>query len=296
MKILVSGASGFIGSAAVSDLEHRGHSVVPLVRSKTNNKAAQVAWEPSRGIIGVLPNTIDAVVHLAGENIVGRWTKSKKDRIYTSRITGTQILAGCLAAMEPKPKAFISASAIGVYGNRGDAVLTETSPAGEGFLGSVCRDWEAAAEPARQAGIRVVNLRIGMVLATHGGALAKMLPAFRIGLGGALGSGRQWVSWISLTDVVRAIAFALETETLSGPVNTVAPEPVTNACFAKTLGAALHRPAVIPIPAPVLRWTMGDFAQETLLASTRAIPEKLIQAGFRFEHPSLKPALSAMFA
>lgn len=294
MKILVSGAGGFIGSAAVAHLEARGRSVVRLVRAAAEADPNAIVWEPTAGRMAPLPADIDAVVHLAGENVFGRWNERKKDAIYDSRVKGTRLLAERLADMRPRPKVFVCASAIGFYGNCGDTILTEAAPAGDGFLSRVCRDWETAAEPARAAGIRVVSLRLGMALGRHGGALAKMLPAYKMGMGGVIGDGNQWISWIALTDVVRAIAFALETDALSGPVNTVSPDPMQNRTFTKTLGHALHRPELAPVPATLLRFLFGDFADETLLASTRAIPQKLQDAGFQFEHPTLQPALEAI--
>ena len=291
MKILVSGATGFIGSAVAAHLESLGHTVVRLSRRAGENT---VVWEPDAGRIGSLPDDLDAVVHLAGENIFGLWTTRKKERIYASRVKGTTLLAEHLAAMRVRPGVFVCASAVGYYGDGGETVLTEQSPAGSGFLSRVCREWEAATQPAQAAGVRVVNLRLGMVLDRRGGALAKMLPAFKMGLGGVLGSGRQWGRWIALADAVRVIAFALTAETPCGPVNAVAPEPVTNRTFTKTLAETLHRPAILPAPAAVLRLLPGKFADETLLSSTRALPEKLLNSGFSFNHSTLREALAAL--
>jgi uncharacterized protein (TIGR01777 family) len=296
MKVLVSGASGFIGSASVAYLQDRGHSVVRLVRNRTAQESATVLWAPSAGQIGPLPEGIDAVVHLAGESILGRWTKRKKERIYASRILSTQLLARQLASLNNKPKVFICASAVGYYGSRCDTVLSEKCECGQSFLSQVCRDWEAASEPARSAGIRVVNLRLGMVLSKQGGALAKMLPAFKLGLGGVIGDGRQWVSWISLADAVRIIEFALTEDTLCGPVNAVAPEPVDNRTFTKTLSSVLNRPAVLRIPSMLLKLSLGQCADETLLASTKAIPEKLLNTGYSFTHCTLASAMSDISA
>lgn len=289
MNILLSGASGFLGSAAAAHLEAHGHTVIRLSRRPGHDA---IVWDVPAARIDPLPPPIDAVVHLAGENIFGRWSRAKKDRIYTSRVAGTRLLAGHLAAMTPKPKVLICASAVGYYGSRGDEILTEDAACGTGFLSRTCRDWEAAADPARQAGIRVVNLRLGMVLDARGGALAKMLPAFKMALGGPVGSGRQWLSWISLTDVLRIIDVALTNAALSGPVNAVAPEPVQNRTFAKTLGHTLRRPARLPLPAVLLKIALGRFAEETLLSSARAVPQKLQTAGFQFTHPALTAALS----
>ena len=294
MKVLVSGAGGFIGSVVTAKLLECGHSVIGLTRSTINEGADCVVWDPAARQLGALPETLDAVVHLAGENIYGRWTNAKKEAIRASRVKGTLLLAERLAVMRQKVKVFVCASAVGFYGNRGDAVLTETAAAGDGFLSRVCREWEDAAEPARLAGIRIVHLRLGMVLAKDGGALAKMLPAFKMGMGGVLGDGRQWVSWISLADAVRALLFVLEHESLAGPVNMAAPEPVQNREFTEVMGHLLHRPVRLQLPAIILRFIFREFADETLLASTRAVPEKLMNAGFRFEYPGLEQALSVI--
>lgn len=292
MIILVSGATGFIGAAVVEHLRSLGHRVVRLVRG--DRQAGDVLWEPSVRRMDPLPDRLDAVVHLAGENILGRWTRRKRDAIYTSRVNGTRYLAESLSQMPSPPKVFVCASAIGYYGHTGDESVTEETPSGDGFLSRVCRDWEAATQPAATAGIRTVNLRLGMVLAKHGGPLAKMLLPFKLGLGGPLGSGRQWVSWIALADVVRIVAFALDAETLAGPLNAVAPEPAGNRAFAGALAAALHRPAVIPVPSSLLVLALGDCAKETVLASVRATPEKLLAAGFCFSHPTLNEAFAAI--
>ena len=294
MVILVSGSTGFVGAAVVEHLQSLGHAVVRLVRGEA--RGGDVSWNPAAGRIDPLPDTLDAVVHLAGENILGRWTQRKKDAIYTSRVNGTRLLAETLARMERPPNVLVCASAIGFYGDCGDEPVTEAASPGDGFLSGVCRDWEAAAEPAAGAGIRVVHLRLGMVLAPHGGALGKMLVPFKLGLGGRLGTGRQWVSWITLADVVRIVAFALETESLVGPVNAVAPEPVRNRAFTARLAAALHRPAVIPLSAAVLTAAMGQCARETLLAGVRAKPEKLQSLNFQFTHPTLETALSEILS
>ncbi len=288
--ILISGSTGFIGSAAATHFQSAGHTILRLSRSPGKNA---VSWQPLAGRMDALPDHVEAVVHLAGENIFGRWTKRKKERIYASRVHGTTLLADHIAAMKYKPKVLICASAVGYYGDSGDAILTEQSPPGDGFLSRVCRDWETAAESARQAGIRTVHLRLGMVLDKNGGALAAMLPVFKLGLGGVLGGGTQWVSWISRADVIRIIDFAIQTETLSGPVNAVSPQPVQNRLLTRTLGRLLHRPTFLSAPAAVLRLGLGDFAQETLLASSRAVPEQLLKAGFVFTHPTLEEAVSA---
>ncbi len=293
MNILVSGGSGFIGAVAVDSFCSQGHKVIRLVRPSAGQpSASSVVWEPSSGRLDALPQPLDAVVHLAGENILGLWTQAKKQRIYDSRIKSTALLAARLAELPQKPSVFICASAVGFYGHCGDAVLTETAGCGQGFLSRVCRDWEAATEPAYRAGIRTVCLRFGMVLAEHGGALAKMLPVFRLGLGGAIGDGSQWTSWITLADAVRVIGFAIDNILLAGAVNAVVSEPVRNSELTKELGRVLHRPAALAVPSSLLRLGLGDFAREVLLSSTRAVPEKLRSAGFAFRHPSLGAALA----
>ncbi|MBI4323331.1 MAG: TIGR01777 family protein [Candidatus Omnitrophica bacterium] len=275
MKILVSGSHGFLGSALVPFLIPRGHQVTRLVRP----------YDPA-ALDGV-----EAVVHLAGENIIGRWTPEKKTRIRDSRVNGTRVLAESLARLAPPPQVLVCASAVGYYGDRGEERLQEDSPAGSGFLAEVCREWEAATLPAVQQGIRVVNLRIGMVLSPQGGALAKMFPAFRLGLGGCLGSGRQYLSWIALDDLLEAITFALAAPNLRGPVNAVAPTPVTNRAFTKTLGRLLGRPTLCPVPAFAARLVFGEMAQELLLASARVMPAALLASGFAFRYPDLDGAL-----
>jgi uncharacterized protein len=292
MNILVTGASGLIGSALVSSLTAAGHDVTRLVRSqpKPGEKAAR--WDPIAGSVDVSGlQGVEAVVHLAGENIAERWTAAKKVQIRDSRVRGTQVLCEALNGLAPPPKVLVSASAIGYYGNRDAEVLTEDSPAGAGFLAEVCQAWEAATEPARQRGIRVVRLRFGVVLSAAGGALAKMLPPFRLGLGGVLGSGRQYMSWIALDDAVAAIQHAIVTDGLQGPVNAVAPHAVTNQEFTKTLGKVLGRPTVLPMPAFAARLMFGEMADELLLASARVQPAKLQASGYSFRYPELEGAL-----
>jgi hypothetical protein len=264
-----------------------------LVRRPPARERGEIQWDPNAGRLD--PESlagVDAFVHLSGENVaVLRWTNAAKNRIRDSRVNSTHLLADAISRMRPLPRVLVVASAVGCYGNRGDELLTEDSPPGSGFLAGVCREWEAAAEPARAAGVRVVNVRIGIVLSSAGGALAKMLTPFRLGLGGVIGSGRQWMSWIALSDLVRAFEFTLNSSGLEGPVNAVSPQPVTNREFTKTLGAAVHRPTVMPIPASMLHLALGEMADETLLASTRVIPERLTAAGFAFEYPRLEDAL-----
>ena len=298
MKVLVSGASGFVGSRLTARLTDDGHQVTRLVRSHPKPERAEIQWDAAAG--GLEPSALagfDAVVHLAGENISqGRWTDAKKARIRHSRVRGTQLLAQTLARPAGRPKVLVTASAIGFYGNRGDEQLDEQSPPGSGFLADVCRQWESATEPAAEAGIRVVPLRLGLVLSSTGGALAKMLPIFRLGLGGPLGSGRQYVSWITLDDVIGAIQHAIAADSLRGPVNAVAPHPVTNREFTRALGRALRRPALLPVPAFALRVILGQMANELLLASTRVVPRRLLDSGFRFRDPGLESALKRVLA
>ncbi len=290
MKILISGSNGLVGSTLIPFLTTGDHSVARLVRDRG---AQGVYWNPADGEIDKAKlEGFDAVVHLAGENIAdGRWSDEKKKRILDSRVEGTRLLAGALAKLDKKPKVLVCASAIGYYGDRGDEILDETAAPGDGFLSDVCVAWEQAAEPARAAGIRVVHLRIGAVFAADGGALAKMVLPFKLGLGGTLGSGNQYMSWTTIDDVVGMILFAIEHEDLSGPVNAVAPNPVTNRELTKTLGRVLARPTLIPVPAFAFRLALGEIADELLLASTRVVPTKLQQAGYSFRFAELEPAL-----
>jgi uncharacterized protein len=293
MIIAVTGSTGLVGSALVTALEARGHLVRRLVRGSISDGDHEIRWNPDQGEIDAAElNGIDGVVHLAGENIAGgRWTESFKRRILESRTKGTRLLAETLAGLEMKPSVLVSASAIGYYGNRHDEEVDELAPSGNGFLAEVCREWEAATEPAHDAGIRVVKLRIGPVLSPKGGALAKMLTPFKLGLGGVIGSGRQYFSWIALDDLVNAIVFAVENESLVGPVNAVAPGAVTNRDFTKTLGRVLGRPTIFPMPAFAARLAFGEMADEMLLGGVKVAPHELIKTGFRFEYPQLEPAL-----
>ena len=292
MNILVTGSTGLVGSAVVPFLTTGGHRVVRLVRG-TACGPDEVEWNPQAGTIDAAKlEGLDAVVHLAGENIAtGRWSAAKKARIRDSRVNGTRVLSEALAKLSRKPRVLVGASAIGFYGERGDDVMTESSNTGTSFLCNVCRDWEAATEAARSAGIRVVNLRIGVVLTPRGGALEKMLLPFKFCAGGVVGTGRQFWSWIALDDVVGVIHHAITHEELSGPVNAVSPEPATNRDFTKTLGRVLGRPTIAPLPAFVVKLLMGEMGEELLLASTRVVPNRLQATGYQFRCPTLDGAL-----
>lgn len=339
-RILISGASGLIGAVLIPALEKRGDEVYRLVRRDPVNEL-EIQWEPMQAVSPRTVSGFDAVIHLSGENVAGRWTQAKKQRIRDSRVISTRNLAEAIAHADTPPKTFLCASAIGYYGNRGDEVLTEESQVGEGFLASTCREWEEASEPAARAGIRVVNLRIGIVLSRQGGALKQMLLPFRLGLGGRIGSGRQWLSWIHIDDLVAAVLHILDSGVsvvecqslspeppvappfprsvreggnsdstepstmamerrapspglLNGPVNLVAPNPVTNAEFTKTLARVLRRPAFFTVPASAARLIFGALADEGLLASTRVVPRKLVASGFVFQYSELHRALESL--
>jgi uncharacterized protein (TIGR01777 family) len=294
MTVAVTGATGLIGSELVTRLRAQGHVVRRLLRSARDNGPDDTRWDVASG---ALPRNaledVDAVVHLAGEPVAHRWTAARKDAIRESRVRATKQLAAAVAAMDRPPRVFLSGSAIGFYGDRGDELVDETAPPGDDFLARVCVDWEAAAAPVVEAGVRLVLLRTGIVLSPHGGALARLLPVFRIGAGGPLGAGTQWMSWIGLHDQVRAIEHALCTESVRGATNLVAPNPVTNAEFATTLGRVLARPALVPVPAFALELLYGEMARATLLSGQRVIPRALIGAGFEFNQPTLEGALRA---
>lgn len=292
LNVLVSGASGLVGSALVPFLTTGGHRVTRLSRSPHPGEAA-IQWDPSAGQIDIAGlEGMDAVVHLAGENIAaGRWNEATKARISDSRRQGTQLLAASLARLTTRPRVLVSASAIGFYGDRGAELLQEDSPAGSGFLADVCREWEAATAAAVDSGIRVINLRIGVVLSAAGGALAKLLPPFQLGAGGRVGSGQQYMSWIALDDLIGVILHAISTEALRGPVNGTAPSPVTNQEFTKTLGRVLGRPTILPVPAAALRLALGEMADEMLLASQRVQPTRLEATRYSFRFPDLEGAL-----
>ena len=291
MRVLISGATGLVGTGLAGLLGARGDQVLRLTRGPAAPGA--VPWDPQVGALDPRAlEGLDAVVHLAGENIAGgRWTPARKARIRESRVQGTRLLCERLAQCQRPPAVLASASAIGYYGDRGEALLSEDSPSGQGFLAEVCRAWEEAAEPARTHGLRVAHLRFGMILSARGGALARMLLPFRLGLGGRIGSGRQYLSWIALDDALRVLCQVLDQPTLRGPLNVVAPQPCTNAEFTQTLGQVLRRPTVLPLPAWAARLALGEMAEGLLLSSQRVLPARLLESGFRFELPDLAGAL-----
>ena len=290
-RVLVTGASGPIGAALLPSLEQAGAEIVRMVRGPAKN-SAQVSWNPAGTLAPEAVSGFEAVIHLAGESVVGRWTTAKKAAIRDSRVLGTKTIATALAQTKSKPRAFVCASAVGFYGDHGDEILTEASASGQGFLPEVCREWETASRIAADAGIRTVNIRIGLVLSPKGGALAKMLPAFKLGLGGRLGPGTQWWSWIHIDDIVGAIHHAIRTTAVSGPMNLVAPNPVQNSGFTKVLASVLGRPAFFPVPAAVLKLAFGSMAADELfLASQRVAPEKLRTTGYSFHFEELRAAL-----
>jgi uncharacterized protein (TIGR01777 family) len=296
MNIAMTGASGLVGSALVPELVKGGHKVIRLVRHAAQPGTPELCWDANGAPMPSLFEGFDAVIHLAGENVAGRWTEDKKRRILESRVNGTRHLADSVAVMVKPPRVLVMASAVGYYGNRGDEVLTEGSAPGTDFLADVCQQWEAAAQPAEAAGIRVVKLRLGVVLAKQGGALAKLLTPFKLGLGGKIASGRQYWSWVALPDVTAAFVHAVENDSLRGPVNVTSPNPVRNADFTKALGRALHRPTIFPMPAFAAKFALGEMAEAMLLASQRAEPSKLAASGYRFKHPELDGALAAVLA
>lgn len=294
MNILISGASGLVGRELTQSLAAQGHHVFVLRR---DTPQAAPFWNIDRKIIELGPcKQVDAVINLAGENIAaGRWTVARKERILRSRIDSTRLLAEFFAQAEHKPNVLISASAVGIYGDRGDEELSEDSSPGTGFLAHVAQEWEAASQPARAAGIRVVNLRFGIVLSTEGGALAKMLPPFKLGLGGVMGSGRQWMSWISRDEIPHIITHILQHEELHGPVNAVSPCPARNREFTQMLAKTLCRPALLPAPRFLLELLLGELGRELLFASTKVQPSRLLESGYVFREPDLTTALNHLF-
>jgi uncharacterized protein (TIGR01777 family) len=298
MKILVTGSTGLVGTALVSELKEAGHTVCRLVRPDTNIEAIRgtggfdVKWDPVTGELGAAGVGADAVVNLAGASIAdGRWTRERKRLLRTSRVDTTHALVGALAKMAARPRVLVSASAIGYYGNRGDEVLDEQSAAGRDFLGDLAQGWEAEAEKAEVLGIRVVRARFGIILAEAGGALPQMARPFRFGMGGKIGSGQQWMSWVTLKDVVAILRFALENGAARGPMNVVSPQPTRNAEFTTVLAKALHRPAIFPAPAFALRLMLGEMADALLLSSQRVVPAQLEKLGYRFLQPDLQTTL-----
>ncbi len=290
MRILISGASGFVGSALMRELSGKGHSVSPLLRISSEHLPS---WDPVRGEIAASQlEGFDAVIHLAGASLAdGRWTRRRRHQFRESRVPATQLLCETLSQLKSPPKVFIGASAVGIYGSRADEKLDENSSPGTGFLAQLGQDWEEATLPASEAGIRVAHLRMGMVLGQSGGALPKLIPLFLAGLGGRLGNGRQWMSWVSLDDLLAMTRFILERDSLAGAFNAVADEPLRNVEFTRELARALNRPAWLPAPAFLLKLVLGKMADEMLLSSQQVRPARFLEAGFEFKHPNLASAL-----
>jgi len=293
LTVAVTGASGLVGTELSALLTSLGHRVLPITRKSAGDPGNAILWDPERGVANPQElESVDAIVHLAGENIAaGRWTAALKERIRRSRVEGTRTLVRSLSGLQNGPKTFVCASAIGFYGDRGEEILSESSAAGSGFLADVCRAWESEALAATQLGLRVVCVRTGVVLSPKGGALAKLLLPFKLGLGGVIGSGKQYWSWIGLNDLIKAFVFCIECENLHGPVNAVSPQALTNYDFTKTVGKVLHRPTIFPMPAFVARIALGEMADELLLSSTHVIPQKLQAHGFKFAQPDLTSCL-----
>ena len=293
MNIAITGSSGLVGSNLVSYLSEKGINTNRILRLNSQDNNTVINWHLENGNCNTAyPDGLDCVVHLAGENIAtGKWTKEKKDRIFKSRVDGTRLLCETISKLSKPPRVLVCASAIGFYGDRGDEILDEESSNGTGFLSEVCREWEKAANLAQQSGIRVVNLRFGMILSTAGGALAKMLSPFKLGFGGRLGNGNQYMSWVTIDDVAGIIYHAIITASLKGAVNAVSPNPVTNKLFTKTLGRILKRPTFLLMPGLAARLVFGEMANELLLSSARVVPTKLKQAGYTFKYPDLERAL-----
>lgn len=287
-RVAITGGRGFLGSALTQRLRNDGWRVQHLVRGEARPDREEIGWDPEKGSVDLVAlEGVDAIVHLAGENIAGVWTPGKKRRIHESRAVGTRVIAEAAVRLERPPRTFVGASGVGYYGDGGEVVLTEESPPGDDFLAGVCQAWEAGAAPAREAGIRVVHSRFGLVLDPEGGALATMLPVFRLGVGGRLGSGRQWMSWVARADAVRALSFLLDRDDLSGPVNVTAPEPVRNETFTRKLASAVRRPALLAVPSFALRAFTGGMGESLLLVSQRAVPDVLDRHGFDFRTPAI---------
>jgi uncharacterized protein len=295
MRILITGSHGLVGRALISELTKDGHEILSLVRHKSEG-ASEIEWHPNQGAIdSERVSGFDVVVHLAGESIAsGRWTDEKKRKIRESRVNGTTLLSQALARSSKPPATFISASAIGYYGNRADQLLDEKSAPGNDFLAEVCVAWERATGEAEARGVRTIHARFGIILDQEGGALAKMLTPFRMGVGGRIGDGKQWMSWIALVDVIKGLKFVIENDSITGPVNFVAPHPVTNSEFTKTLGDALSRPTLFPMPSFAVRLAFGEMGDALLLSSAKVEPRRLQQSGYRFEFENLQPALAAI--
>lgn len=291
MRVLIAGASGLVGSALIPALEAEGNEVTRLVR--TSAGTGEIEWHPNNDQLDPAKlEGFDAIINLAGENIAGgRWTDDQKRKIRDSRVNGTHLLSEAIAKLSTRPRVFVCASATGIYGDRGDEILDEQSDSGGGFLAGVCREWEQATEPAVQVGVRTVNLRFGPILARAGGMLAKLLTPFKMGMGGKVGSGKQYISWVAIDDAVGAIKIALSDGSIRGPLNVVSPNPVTNEVFTKTLGHVLSRPTALAIPAFAARLAFGEMADEMLLTSQRVVPKRLTEAGYEFQQPELEGAL-----
>jgi uncharacterized protein (TIGR01777 family) len=303
MKILITGSTGLVGTAITQDLQRTGHTVCRLVRPGTSAQAVRasqgfdVNWNPATGELGGAAVGADAVVNLAGASIAdGRWTPQRKDLLRSSRMDTTRALVQALAKMSARPRVLVSASATGIYGNRGDETLTEASQPGNDFLSEIAKEWESEAIKAEALGIRVVRARFGVILSKHGGALPQMMRPFQFGIGGKIGAGKQWLSWITLDDTVAILRLALENANITGPLNVVSPQPVTNADFTKILAAALHRPALFPAPAFALRLILGEMADALLLSSQRVQPAQLQTLNYPFLHPNLRTAFAAVLA
>ncbi len=303
MRILVSGSTGFLGTALIERLQGQGHLIARLLRPGTPQKSAggtgaqDIAWDPVAGQFGAAASEgADALIHLAGASIAGgRWNAPRKQLLRTSRIDATRQLIAALAIMQRPPRVIVAASAIGYYGNRGDETLTEASAPGNDFLAELCREWEAETARGAEFGARVVSLRFGIILAAHGGALPRMALPFKLGAGGRLGDGRQWMSWVTLAEVIGIVQFALANSSLNGPVNVVAPNPVRNSEFTSVLAKTLHRPAIFPAPAFALRLALGEMADSLLLVSQKVKPLTLTESGYRFQQPDLAGALAEIF-